>query len=1038
MNKRNPKIIPRLMAIALSVIMVMSVVPVSAAAGTGDLKSCTIDDKQSNELVKAEASVIAEEDTNGTARVLIPDKAVTDAITKAQADAKTQGKTAEDIFVELNVLVPQEATSLTITLTQSSLNSLVSAGVSSLKITGSLVTVTFDKNAITEIRRKSSGDSKITIASDTRLSVSAKAMIGTRPVYSITVGYGKDKTVTSFGRGTVAVSIPYILGKNEAEGGLYAAQLDARGKAVRIASSAYDANSRSVIFTAGNSAVYGVGYTAPKAKYTDISSHWGKDSIDYVVGRGLLSGTSKTAFAPDKALTREMLVMALGKLAGVDTKRYTTNSFKDVKTDSAYRPYIEWAYKKGIMRGTGSGNFAPGKAITREKTAVVLTNYARAIGYTLPVIRNAVTFGDADRIGGTCKTAVKAMQQAGIMMSSADNAFNPKVNITRAEVSAVLHRYIKLTIDPATAQGWAKNDAGQQLYYKDGKALNGWAEISDKWYYFYTDGTLARNTTIGGYLVDEHGVRKEEPKTGGSAGGNSEPLSQKELDVTDKDESVEVFGASEVGFTNLNPEDNGEEPVPQAVMTNYLLYGYNVLKYGYINEKYIDTKYAVFDVAKLKEGDGGNYKTTSTTSTEIKYLYSKSASSLYEDFDITSSAKYKGVFFSGSVKGEYGLSTAISEDKVLIKHIQAHTTGEQAYTVDVDTLQGMVSGSFSNAVVKYASGSAITNPNYNPDFILEHYGTHAITQYYTGGRSELNFVFTNQTQEREETIKASVEAAYRGFSGKASASDKQKSRLVLENSSTSFSSVGGKNISGTTAESIASKFDEWVNSIKEYPVLCGIANFDQSLVPIWELVDDAKISENLRTAFNTAAAKSETDLSMLSGVPLYITDIFVSSTAKSEDALQQIPDGYTKVLLNPGTSSKDVLEANKGAGGNYIYIAYKLSTDKSRAITDIQVVSGDSASVTGDSEYTKIPVDLNEKAGGKYIYLCYKRITDDEKKSENIANTVCLKEIRGIYADSYSIPDGWKWAYKSGSVDLNGGCKKSGAQFIRLLVRKDI
>ena len=39
----------------------------------------------------------------------------------------------------------------------------------------------------------------------------------------------------------------------------------------------------------------------------------------------------------------------------------------------------------------------------------------------------------------------------------------------------MFHRYIKLTIDPGTAQGWSLNDAGQYLYYKDGKALTGTA-----------------------------------------------------------------------------------------------------------------------------------------------------------------------------------------------------------------------------------------------------------------------------------------------------------------------------------------------------------------------------------------------------------------------------------------------------------------------------------------------------------------------------------------------------------------------------------
>ena len=93
------------------------------------------------------------------------------------------------------------------------------------------------------------------------------------------------------------------------------------------------------------------------------------------------------------------------------------------------------------------------------------------------------------------------------MMGGSGNKLNPKASVTRAEVSSMLHRYSKLTIDPATARTWALNDAGQRLYYMDGKALTGWQTIDGKWYFFYMDGSLAASTKIDGYEVDENGVR---------------------------------------------------------------------------------------------------------------------------------------------------------------------------------------------------------------------------------------------------------------------------------------------------------------------------------------------------------------------------------------------------------------------------------------------------------------------------------------------------------------------------------------------------
>jgi uncharacterized repeat protein (TIGR02543 family) len=478
-------------------------IPSSGGSATPATPASTTLAATPGQPVTAIASVTATAGANSTASANIPEQAVTDAIAKAQADANAQGKTANGISVAVNVTMPQGTTSLTATLTRNSLNSLVSAGVTDIEINGSPVTVTLDQKALAEIQKQSSGNINITIAPNTSLSAPAKAMIGTRPVYNITVDYARDNTnntVSDFGGGIATVSIPYTPARGEAVGSLYAVYVDGNGNATRIPGSAYDADTGCVIFTTAHFSLYGIGYTSPSAKFSDISTHWGKESIDYVVGRGLISGNAETTFAPNAAMTRQMLVTALGRLAGVDVKAYTTTSFTDVTLSSAFQPYIEWAYKKGVIKGIGNSLFAPDRAITREEIAVIFANYAKATGYTLPVTREATAYADADRIGSSYQTAVTAMQQAGVMTGGTGNRFNPKSSATRAEVSSMLHRYIKLTIDPATAQGWVLNDAGQYIYYTDGKALTGTQTIGGVKYFFNTDGTLKT-----GWVKDDTG-----------------------------------------------------------------------------------------------------------------------------------------------------------------------------------------------------------------------------------------------------------------------------------------------------------------------------------------------------------------------------------------------------------------------------------------------------------------------------------------------------------------------------------------------------
>ena len=385
------------------------------------------------------------------------------------------------------------------TLSQSDLRNIIDSGTSGLEINGTSIRVSFDKEALQTILSHSSGDVTFTMTLGHKLSSRAKAMIGTRPVYNITVSYtnqNKVSTISELG-GTATVSIPYTPANGESAGSLCAVYVDGNGNATRINHSAYDSNRGCLIFTTDHLSIYGVGYKAPDRKLSDISKHWASESIDYVVGRGLLDKTSATTFSPDMAITREVLVKALGKLAEAKVKSYKSSSFTDVKTNSSYLPYIEWASKMGIIQGISNNRFAPTQAVTREEMATIFANYAKVTGDTLPVTREVISFTDSENIGSTYKMAVTDMQQAGILLGENNNRFNPKASATRAQVSAMLYRYIKRIIDPVTAQGFEKNDEGQWMYFQDGKALTGWIKNSNgEWIYLPTDNGIPSTSTV--------------------------------------------------------------------------------------------------------------------------------------------------------------------------------------------------------------------------------------------------------------------------------------------------------------------------------------------------------------------------------------------------------------------------------------------------------------------------------------------------------------------------------------------------------------
>ena len=469
---------------------------------------------------------------NGNAN--IAGSTVQEAINKAVADAKENGNTANGIAVVVPVNVGDTRKDVQIILKADTLDKLVSSNVKQFTInTDHMTDFGFTLDTLKELNRQTSGDIVLKVKKTTVTSVEAKAAVGTRPVYDISLWEMKNgketKQISLNGKG-ISIAIPYAPEKNEQTGNLYAVYVYENGKVQWITKSSYDADQKAVIFEAEHFSIYGIGYKNPVPAFTDIQNHWAADNILFVASRGLLSGTSDTTFSPNTGMTRGMFVTALGRLAGINPDSYKTGKFTDVKADAYYAPYVNWAAQNGIVEGVTATTFAPDTNINREQMAVIMANYAKKLGYTVPKTLEAVTFVDNASISSWAKEAVKSMQQAGILAGKTNNRFDPAGTATRAEVATVLRRFVEIVIDPQAANGWQQNDSGQWSYYRNGEPVKGWLsddqkwywldkttgmmfaggwkQIDGKWYYFYADGSMAVNTTVDGKTVGADGARK--------------------------------------------------------------------------------------------------------------------------------------------------------------------------------------------------------------------------------------------------------------------------------------------------------------------------------------------------------------------------------------------------------------------------------------------------------------------------------------------------------------------------------------------------
>ena len=368
-----------------------------------------------------------------------------------------KGVNAGDITAVIHVTTGgKDANTITVNLPKTTQEQVIGNKISSVQLVIDRpdLTIGIDLAAVTEINRQANADVQLsaTRMDNTKLSGDAKAAIGNRPTYDLKALYGSGKSVTDFGKGSVSVEIPYTLQKGEIAGNVYAVYVDTKGKVTYLTDSSYDAKRGTVVFSTSHFSTYGIAYKA-NFNFTDLGGHWAKDDILFVANRGLMTGTSVTTFSPNGSMTRGMFVTALGRLANADTSAYKQSSFIDVKADAYYMGYIEWGVKNSILVGIGGGKFGPDGLVTREQMAVIMDRYATAIGFKLPEVHTQNVFADNAKIGAWAAPSVKRIQMAGIIQGKNNNFYDPQGTATRAEVSAVLRRFVELAIFSDTAQG---------------------------------------------------------------------------------------------------------------------------------------------------------------------------------------------------------------------------------------------------------------------------------------------------------------------------------------------------------------------------------------------------------------------------------------------------------------------------------------------------------------------------------------------------------------------------------------------------------
>lgn len=185
-----------------------------------------------------------------------------------------------------------------------------------------------------------------------------------------------------------------------------------------------------------------VTFSDSKLPFTDVrTSDWFYEDVAFVYSEGIFSGTSAVTFSPNASMTRAMLVTVLYRLEGEPAVN-GRSGFVDVTRNSYYEDAVTWAADNDIVNGTGNLTFSPNANVTREQMAAILYRYAQYKRYHISASASLTGFSDAASVSTYAKTPLSWAVAEGLVKGT-DGRLLPKGSATRAQVAAILHRFVE-------------------------------------------------------------------------------------------------------------------------------------------------------------------------------------------------------------------------------------------------------------------------------------------------------------------------------------------------------------------------------------------------------------------------------------------------------------------------------------------------------------------------------------------------------------------------------------------------------------------
>ena len=182
--------------------------------------------------------------------------------------------------------------------------------------------------------------------------------------------------------------------------------------------------------------------------FVDVPENaWFRDAVSYVYRNAFMKGVSATAFDPNGAMTRGMLVTVLYRIDGsVPVSDQERECFDDI-AGSYYTDAVAWAYSNDIVNGVSATKFEPDRIVTRQEAVTIFHRYCVDSDLQDQKHDPALDdFADSEEVADFAADAFNWAVATGLVQGTDENGtlyLKPASCLDRAQAAALLQRCVE-------------------------------------------------------------------------------------------------------------------------------------------------------------------------------------------------------------------------------------------------------------------------------------------------------------------------------------------------------------------------------------------------------------------------------------------------------------------------------------------------------------------------------------------------------------------------------------------------------------------